>query len=48
MATCFGWKLVTERQGQQAGWDRPCVQQAWEGVGAEPKPYPPLDFLTFA
>lgn len=48
MATRVGWKLVTEREGQQAAWGRPCVHQALEGAGAEPKPYSPLDFLTFA
>lgn len=48
MATRVGWKLVTEREGQQAGWGRPCVHQTLEGAGAEPKPYSPLDFLTFA
>jgi hypothetical protein len=30
-----GWKLVTERAGQQAGWDRSCAHQNLEGVGAE-------------
>lgn len=36
MATCFGWKLVTEREGQQSGWDRPCVLRKELGLSASP------------